>query len=245
MGRHQKLLKQENIEKANKVLLNEAPAPGFDTWQLCTGGHDIAVGGYGWEPNWQSQPNGIDVGLFIEHFDAVNGVEGQYWTPAPSGSGAGQFSNSIQWDSHANSSGVHYLLSPSKQPSPGEVILLNIGGVHMGCMMYMGRSGNPLDVPQLFPADTPDPYGQIPPGQAHYWEPQEVTAGMNPFSGPDPCNACVWGATDPDGPPTEWEEDDQTKIKPPSGEDIIKKDLKEEVKKMKKLIRFVSKPRLS
>ena len=231
------------------------PTPGFETWQLCTGGHDIASGQFGWEPYWQSQPNGIDLGLFIEHFDAVNGVEGQHWTPAPSGAGSGQFSNSIQYDSHMNSGGVHYQLPASKRPGVGEVISLNIGNQHMGCMMYMGTSGHQYDLPGFFPAATPDPYGQIPPGQIHYWVPQEVTAGMlfGASGGGDPCTACVWGATDPIDPPAEEGEIDfgpPTPEKPDSkpaepakpGKDV---QLDEEVKRMKKLIRFESKPRLS
>ena len=217
------------------------PSPGFDKWRQCSGGMSTT------DPLFSSQPTGPDIGLYIEYFDAVNGVAGQLWSPT-GGVGSGQWNSTVEWDSMMNSSGTRQGFPMSKRPSPGEVSAFAIGGQPMGCMMYMGRAtGSPI--PQLFPAATPDPYGQIPAGQDHWWEPQEVSVVMDPFSD---CNGCVYGAVDPGPPNTGWEEDDagghamKKPLKPGGEKEALRdKDLNEEVKKMKKLIKFDSKPRLS
>jgi len=226
------------------------PSPGFDKWQKCTGGMSTT------DPLWSSHPSGMDQGLYLEYFDAVNGVVGQQWSPT-GGVGSGQFSNSIEWDSMGNSSGVRGAFPTSKRPQPGEVSAFAIGGTPMGCMMYMGKEGAYSQIPQLFPATTPDPYGQIPAGQDHYYVPQEISVVMDPFTGPDACNGCVYGAVDPGPPHTGWELDDgniqgkklppktdnelkDTKSKrnqPPEGEEE-RKELREEVIKIKRLIGY-------
>jgi len=206
------------------------PSPGFDKWQHCTGGMSTT------DPLFSSQPSGMDMGLYLEYFDAVNGVAGQLWSPT-GGVGSGQFNSTIEWDSMMNSSGVRGAFPASKRPQPGEVSAFGIGGASMGCMMYMGREGSYSQIPQLFPADTPDPYGGIPPGQDHYYVPQTVGVVMNPFHD---CNACVYGAVDPGPPNTGWEEDEEgghAMKQPPKTDNEIKK-LKEEVKRMKKLIGY-------
>ena len=109
--------------------------------------------------------------------------------------------------------------------------------------------------PSFYPAATPDPYGQIPPGQDHYWEPQQATASQV-FSD---CYGCVWGATDPGGPiETDWElenpdlefqkrptkpgidtiKDRKHNERKPSGENNERKELREEVNKIKRLIGY-------
>tara|TARA_R100000908_G_scaffold42998_1_gene20115 strand:+ start:4135 stop:4815 length:681 start_codon:yes stop_codon:yes gene_type:complete len=225
------------------------PAPGFDKWRLCSGGNNVPGSSIG----DGSQPSGPELGLYIEYFDAVNGVEGQHWSNSGSGVGSGQWGSGITYDSMMNSSGVNYQLG-SQKPSAGEVVGLSIGGQWLGCMMYTGRSsGSPF--PSFYPAATPDPIGQIPPGQDHYWEPQQATASQV-FSD---CYGCVWGATDPGGPiETDWElenpdlefvkrppkpgsetiKDREHKEEKPSGEGNERKELREEVNKIKRLIGY-------
>jgi hypothetical protein len=224
------------------------PAPGFDKWQKCSGGMSTT------DPLFSSQPNGMDQTLHLEYFDAVNGVVGQQWTPS-GGAGSGEFNSTIEWDSMGNSAGVRGAFPSSKRPNPGEVSAFGIGGVPMGCMMYMGRSTG-FHIPSLYAAETPDPYGQIPPGQDHYYVPQTIGVSMAPFSD---CNSCVYGAVDPKPPHDGWEldadnydakiklppkpgkgtvRDRQNKERRPSGEDNERKELREEVYKIKRLIGY-------
>tara|TARA_R110001599_G_scaffold244601_1_gene444612 strand:- start:3091 stop:3762 length:672 start_codon:yes stop_codon:yes gene_type:complete len=222
------------------------PAPGWDQWQKCT------ANGYG----DGSAPDGVPRAYFIEHFDAVNGVKGQQWSET-GGVGSGQFSPTIEYDGMGNSSGIHHTLPASKRPSPGEVININIGGLNQGCHQYMGRGSSQIYPSPLFPSTkTLGNQGPpVPPGQDYYINPQEANTSMI-FSN---CFGCVYGATDPAGPG--WGEEEEyvhsnyaepdkpdkpviIKNKPMpkersrSGENEVRKELKEEVNRIKRLIGY-------
>ena len=245
MGRHKKLLKNENMMKAN--LVNEATsAPGFPVFQECLPSSGNASGLI------SPGPNGVNTSFFIEWYDAQTGgfPMGNNWSTSTSGwetsgGGSGNISN-VTYDTWSNADSLLESLPSQNVPGNGEVISTTINGAPIGCMMYVGTTAY-YDVADYTPATINN--GTI-------YKPQ-IGAGML-FTGPGACTSCMYGAVDPYTPwepiMADWEDNHHMKkAKPTSAiepemsmkdEVIVDTDyemvekLREEVSKMKKLIKF-------
>ena len=261
MGRHKKLLKNENMVRAN--LVNEAASqPGFPVFQACGQATGTGLTSPG--------PDGVNLSYFIEWFDAVTGPfpSGPSWSTSSSdwqtsGGGSGNLGN-YSYDSWNNASSLSASLPSQYVPSNGDVISPTINGQPQGCIMYVGSSGY-YDIPKYFPANINN--GNIIKPQVTSGPPFNggMTSPGNPW---DPCTQCMYGAVDPGNPTgvlqadwedlqhadaetpantgggelqADWEDLQQGKRKPPTnpkggGGTQIK--MREEISRMKKLIKF-------
>jgi|TARA_R110000823_G_scaffold208593_2_gene338982 hypothetical protein len=260
MGRHKKLLKNKNMMKAN--LVNEvASQPGFPVFQAC--GHSTGTGLISPGPNGVNLSYFIEwFDSVTGPFPTGNNWSTSSSDWETSGGGSGNLGN-YSYDSWNNAGSLSASLPSQNVPSAGDVISPTINGQWQGCLMYVGTSGY-YDIPKYFPANITN--GNI--IKTQVTSGPTFNGGMTSPGNPwDPCTQCMYGAVDPGNPGGEemaadwehqhhageetpinigdeelqadWELSHHGKRKPPTnpkgGEE---KKLREEVSKMKKLIKF-------